>query len=152
MAPFGAPPNQSGTYVAPPPLFMPQQVPQGPQPTALPSYYVASNANNGRTANMTGNSNSDPALQARMEALRIQQRLLGDNHLDVIFALSSLAKLHQKRGDYQEASSILRESQRLQMRSYLDRPSKMNQDQSNYPSGSPMRCVPTEISFSRESS
>lgn len=53
----------------------------------------------------------DPALRARIEAVEIQQRLLGENHPDVIFALSSLAKLCQKRGDFQGALSILYESQ-----------------------------------------
>jgi hypothetical protein len=52
----------------------------------------------------------DPTLQARIDAIRIQQKLLGENHPDVIFALSSLAKLQQKRGNHTEAAAILRES------------------------------------------
>lgn len=57
------------------------------------------------------NRSSDPTLQARIDAIRIQQKLLGENHPDVIFSLSSLAKLQQKRGNHTEAAAILRESQ-----------------------------------------
>lgn len=89
---------------------------------------------------------NDPALRARMEAIRIQQQLLGDNHPDVIFALSSLAKLHQKRGNHAEAASILRESQ---MRSVLAKstpqPSSRKSPQEEQSTG-----VPTQISFSHQ--
>lgn len=56
-------------------------------------------------------SNYDPALQGRIEAIRIQQQYLGDNHPDVIFALWSLAKVYQKRGNHVDAAAILKESQ-----------------------------------------
>lgn len=86
----------------------------------------------------------DPALQARTEAIRIQQQLLGDNHPDVIFALSSLAKLHQRRGNSAEAASILRESK---MRSTMAKsaPSKIFGAKSRQ---NPQE-IPTEIFFSR---
>lgn len=67
-------------------------------------------------ANNNSSKQDDPALRARVEAVQIQQQLLGQNHPDVIFALSSLAKLHQKRGNYKEAETVMRESQ---MRSLL---------------------------------
>jgi hypothetical protein len=54
---------------------------------------------------------SNPNLQARIDAIRIQQKMLGENHPDVIFALSSLAKLQLKRGNHVEAAAIARESQ-----------------------------------------
>jgi hypothetical protein len=54
---------------------------------------------------------TNPALQARIDAIRIQQKLLGQNHPDVIFALSSLAKLQLKRGNRIEGAAIMRESQ-----------------------------------------
>jgi hypothetical protein len=58
----------------------------------------------------------DPAIQGRIEAIEIQQRLLGENHSDVIFALSSLAKMMQRKGDFQGALAIMRESQFRSMR------------------------------------
>jgi len=53
----------------------------------------------------------DPVIQARIEAVEIQQRILGETHPDVIFALSSLAKLLRKRGDIEGAMNIIRESE-----------------------------------------
>lgn len=87
---------------------------------------------------------NDPALQARTEAIIIQQEILGENHPDVIFALSSLAKLHQRRGNYIEAASILRESQMrsMQAKSTPHFFTKSRQNPQEEPS------VPLEISFS----
>jgi hypothetical protein len=91
----------------------------------------------------------DPTLQARIDAIRIQQKLLGENHPDVIFALSSLAKLQQKRGNHTEAATILRESK---MRTtlaqstpqfYFDAYCVQNPQELDHPD------VPSEISFSQ---
>eukprot|EP00571_Detonula_confervacea_P005150 CAMPEP_0172326838 /NCGR_PEP_ID=MMETSP1058-20130122/57720_1 /TAXON_ID=83371 /ORGANISM="Detonula confervacea, Strain CCMP 353" /LENGTH=246 /DNA_ID=CAMNT_0013043725 /DNA_START=137 /DNA_END=877 /DNA_ORIENTATION=+ len=92
----------------------------------------------------TSPSSNNPALQARIEAVRIQQQLLGENHPDVIFALSSLAKLHQKRGNHVEAASILKESQ---MRSMLAN-STPQHSASSRQKPQEETTVPTEISFS----
>mmetsp|Transcript_4299 Transcript_4299/g.9525 ORF Transcript_4299/g.9525 Transcript_4299/m.9525 type:complete len:288 (+) Transcript_4299:82-945(+) len=112
---------------------------------SLPSSPGAAGHQNAPQPPATPKSN-DPALQARIEAIRIQQQLLGDNHPDVIFALSSLAKLHQKRGNYAEAASILRESQmrRMQAQSGPKRtaPSAMHRDNPQEE-----QCIPVEISF-----
>ncbi|KAL9191329.1 hypothetical protein ACHAXT_001035 [Thalassiosira profunda] len=89
----------------------------------------------------------DPALQARIEAIRIQQQLLGDNHPDVIFALSSLGKLQQRRGNHAEAASILSEAR---MRSQLanSAPQLSSLGGASPHSGQRESPVPTEISFS----
>lgn len=87
---------------------------------------------------------NDPALQARTEAIRIQQKLLGDNHPDVMFALSSLARLHKKRGNHAEAASIVKELQTLSMmakKSALHNAMMSRQNPQDDPS------VPTEIRF-----
>lgn len=89
---------------------------------------------------------NDPALQARIEAVRIQQQLLGENHPDVIFALSSLAKLHQRRGNHNEAASILKESQ---MRSLLVN-STPHHSASSRQKPQKETTVPTEISYSHQ--
>ena len=117
---------------SPPPTHLLMEAPQQLQQTAPPPAPI------------------DPALNARIEAVRIQQQLLGENHPDVIFALSSLAKLYQRRGDHREASSILRESQ---MRSFLAKTVPQQQPQ-RHPRQyqDDLYCVPTEISFSRENS
>lgn len=90
----------------------------------------------------------DPTLQARIEAVEIQQRLLGEHHPDVIFALSSLAKLCQKRGDFEGALSIMRESQVRSMQAktlaYEQQVSRIQQQQEIARDGV---LVPTEISF-----
>ncbi|KAL7461804.1 hypothetical protein ACHAXS_002211 [Conticribra weissflogii] len=85
---------------------------------------------------------ADVALQARIEAVEIQQVLLGENHPDVIFALSRLAKLHQRRGDHSQASSIMRESQK---RSFLAK----NVPQHHHSVAvQAQNSIPREISFS----
>mmetsp|Transcript_24364 Transcript_24364/g.51033 ORF Transcript_24364/g.51033 Transcript_24364/m.51033 type:complete len:300 (+) Transcript_24364:121-1020(+) len=97
-----------------------------------------------RSVSSSKTGKDDPALQARTEAIRIQQQLLGENHPDVIFALSSLAKLHQRRGNSAEAASILKESK---MRSKLAKsaPSKIFGARSRQ---NPQE-IPSEIFFSR---
>ena len=82
---------------------------------------------------------SDPALQARREAIMIQQKMLGENHPDVIFALRSLSSLHQKRGNHAEAASILREAQMCSSKANSVRERQKHQVELN---------VPIEISFS----
>lgn len=53
----------------------------------------------------------DPALQARIEAVKIQEQSLGISHPDVLFALSGIAKLYEKRGDHAQAANILKDCQ-----------------------------------------
>jgi len=90
-------------------------------------------------------NNTDPALQARIEAIRIQQQLLGDNHPDVIFALSNLARLHQRRGNHAEAADILKESQ---MRSAMAKSTPQFSPSTARPSfPQEQGNVPGEISF-----
>jgi len=91
-------------------------------------------------------SRDDPALRARTEAIGIQQQLLGENHPDVIFALSSLAKLYQRHGNHAEAATILSEAQ---MRSSMAKSaphlsSKSRQNLQQDPN------VPNEICFPHE--
>jgi len=85
--------------------------------------------------------NMDPALEARLDAIKIQEQLLGENHPDVIFALSSLAKLYQKRGYHVDAASLLKESKMRSSRSH-SAPQLYPQEKAN---------VPTEIEFSHPS-
>lgn len=90
-------------------------------------------------------NNTDPALQARIEAIRIQQQLLGDNHPDVIFALTNLYKLHQRMGNHAEAADILKESQ---MRSALAKSAPQFSPSTTRPSFPQEQSdVPGEISF-----
>ena len=88
-----------------------------------------------------GNVNVDPTLQARIEAVKIQEQLLGISHPDVIFALAGIAKLYEKRGDHAQAANIMKESQ---MRSIMAK---------SAPQGNLNRSgaedVPIEISFPR---
>lgn len=58
----------------------------------------------------------DPALQARIEAVKIQEQLLGLAHPDVFFALAGIAKLYEKRGDHAQSANIMKE---IQMRSIM---------------------------------
>lgn len=53
----------------------------------------------------------DPALQARIEAVKIQEQSLGISHPDVLFALSGIAKLYEKRGNHAQAANILKDCQ-----------------------------------------
>jgi len=45
-------------------------------------------------------------MMARLEALQIQQELLGMDHPDVIFALRGIGKAHMRRGEFQEAQLV----------------------------------------------
>jgi hypothetical protein len=93
----------------------------------------------------SNNFGRDPTIQARIEAVEIQQRLLGETHPDVIFSLSSLAKLCQRRGDFELALSIMRESQVRSMKAKTSVYEKQDSitDQQEY-----QAVVPPEISFS----
>ena len=93
----------------------------------------------------SNNFGRDPTIQARIEAVEIQQRLLGESHPDVIFSLSSLAKLCQRRGDFELALSIMRESQ---VRSMKAKTSMYKQQGSNTGQQEYGAIVPSEISFS----
>lgn len=87
----------------------PSYQPQQQQFTPPPMMYTAHNQEVSPPDNIFGRD--DPIIQARIEAVEIQQRLLGETHPDVIFALTSLAKLLQKRGDIEGAINIMRESE-----------------------------------------
>ena len=108
--------------------------------TSAPTYFQQP------TSSSPKPNNTDPALQARIEAIRIQQQLLGDNHPDVIFALTNLSKLHQKRGNHAEAADILKESQ---MRSALAKSTPQFSPSTSRPSFPQEQYsnVPGEISF-----
>lgn len=87
--------------------------------------------------------NVDPTLQARIEAVKIQEQLLGFAHPDVIFALAGIAKLYEKRGDHAQAANIMKESQ---MRSIMAK----SAPQGNLNRSSPeVEDVPIEITFPR---
>lgn len=89
----------------------------------------------------------DPTLQARIEAVEIQQRLLGEHHPDVIFALSSLVKLCQRKGDFEGALSIMRECQMRSMQAktlaHEQQVSRIQQQEMRGMEG----VLPSEISF-----
>ena len=95
------------------------------------------------SAPQNGMVHEDRALQARIEALQIQEQLLGLSHPDVIFALAGIAKLYEKRGDHAQAVKIMKESQ---MRSIMAK----SVPQVNPNRSSPdVEDVPIEISFPR---
>ena len=85
--------------------------------------------------------NVDPALQARIEAVKIQEQILGYSHPDVIFALSGIAKLYEKRGDHAQAANIVKESQ---MRSIMAKSPPQGKLNGSYHE---KEDVPIEISF-----
>ncbi len=94
---------------------------------------------------MLHQSNSDSTLQSRIAAIRIQQQYVGDNHPDVIFALSSLAKVQEKRGNHLEAAAIWKESQ---IRTTLAKKASAHPIASYPPTeNSHHGAVPTEISY-----
>lgn len=111
--------------------------PSHPPPMSLPPNYYINRAPRYDTVNV------DPTLQARIEAVKIQEQLLGLAHPDVIFALSGIAKLYEKRGDHAQAASIMKESQ---MRSIMAKSaSQSNLNKSSHEAED----VPIEISFPR---
>jgi hypothetical protein len=100
----------------------------------------------------------DPILQARIEAVEIQQRLLGEIHPDVIFSLTSLAKMCERKGDLELALEIMRESQFRTMKAktlaYEQQISRLQHQQeleNEFNRGGGV-LVPSEISFSHENS
>ena len=66
-----------------------------------------------------GEKTLDPAIRARQDAIRAQQRLLGRCHPDVLFSLESLLRFHRSRGELLEANIVLEEMHRLSRESYL---------------------------------
>mmetsp|Transcript_10929 Transcript_10929/g.24867 ORF Transcript_10929/g.24867 Transcript_10929/m.24867 type:complete len:293 (-) Transcript_10929:340-1218(-) len=89
----------------------------------------------------------DPALQARIEAVHIQERLLGVHHPDVIFAFSSLEKLFARRGMYVEASQIRMAAQR---RSFEAIHTAATGGQMRADAQEPPANIPAEITFQHE--
>lgn len=89
----------------------------------------------------------DPALQARIEAVHIQERLLGVHHPDVIFAFSSLEKLFARRGMYVEASQIRMAAQR---RSFEAIHTAATGGQMRSDAQEPPANIPAEITFQHE--
>jgi hypothetical protein len=117
-----------GMPISPQQWYMPCSTSQRPQVSDVPPRSPQQS---------TSKPHRDPALEARLDAIKIQEQLLGENHPDVIFALSSLAKLYQKRGYHVDAASLLKES-KTRSRSH-SAPQLYPQENSN---------VPTEITFS----
>ena len=91
----------------------------------------------------------DPALQARIEAVHIQERLLGVHHPDVIFAFSSLEKLFARRGMYLEANQIRMAAQR---RSFQAIQTAATGGQMRSDIEEPPANIPAEITFQHENS
>lgn len=91
----------------------------------------------------------DPALQARIEAVHIQERLLGVHHPDVIFAFSSLEKLFARRGMYVEANQIRMAAQR---RSFEAIQTAATGGQMRSDIEEPPANIPAEITFQHENS
>ena len=89
----------------------------------------------------------DPALQARIEAVHIQERLLGVHHPDVIFAFSSLEKLFARRGMYLEANQIRMAAQR---RSFEAISTAATGGQMRTDIEEPPANIPAEITFQHE--
>ena len=127
-------PDGSPSAAAPTQQFFCYSTNFAPAPLQLPSPLPNPHHQELRTSHY-----SDPALQARREAIKIQQKMLGENHPDVIFALTSLARLHQKRGNHAEAASILREAQMCSSKANSARERQKHQVEPN---------IPIEISFS----
>lgn len=76
----------------------------------------------------------DIALANRVAALKAQQRMLGENHPDVLFSLQNLAALHYRRGHYEEAQQVLEEQQARSEQAQHEQPSTYT--------------IPHEIAFS----
>ena len=88
--------------------------------------------------------NMDPALQARVEAVKIQEQLLGVAHPDVIFALAGIAKLYEKLGEHAQAANIRKENQMRSMMAMSG--SQGNLNRSSHEENEDQD-VPIEISF-----
>lgn len=63
----------------------------------------------------------DPAVLARREAIKAQQKLLGKDHPDVLFSLECLMHFHRSRGEHHEALATFEEKQQLSRESYWNR-------------------------------
>jgi Tetratricopeptide repeat len=81
-----------------------------PVSTATPSCDEEENADE-LTFSLRGEKGTT-ALSNRLAALHAQQRIFGESHPDVIFALRSLAALYCRHGEYSEAQKIYIESYR----------------------------------------
>ena len=121
--------------ISPQQWYMPCSTSQRPQVSAVPPRSPQQQSSSSKP------NTTDPALEARLDAIKIQEQLLGENHPDVIFALSSLAKLYQKRGYHVDAASLLKETKMRSSRSH-SAPQLYPQEKAN---------VPTEIEFSHPS-
>jgi hypothetical protein len=82
-----------------------------------------------------------PALQARIEAIKIQEQSLGISHPDVLFALSGIAKLYDKRGDHAQAAKIRKEKQLRSIMAQVKSTSGLHHEDQDH--------FPFEISFPR---
>ncbi len=119
--------------------------PPPPPPMGLPpnSYSYAPPRPRNDKVNVERTLQVDPTLQARIEAVKIQEELLGIAHPDVTFALAGIAKLFEKRGDHAQAANIMKD---IQMRSIMAK----SAPQGNLNrSSSEVEDVPIEISFPR---
>ena len=67
------------------------------------------------------NKSQDPAVLARKEAIKAQQKLLGKDHPDVLFSLECLMHFHRSRGEHHEALATFEEKQQLSRESYWNR-------------------------------
>jgi len=101
-----------GMPISPQQWYIPCSTSQRPQVSAVPPLSPQQQSSSSKP------NTTDPALEARLDAIKIQEQLLGENHPDVIFALSSLAKLYQKRGYHVDAENILKESKLRSSRSH----------------------------------
>ena len=114
-------------------------LPSPPPPMGLPPNYYSYGPPRPRNdkVHVERTLQVDPTLQARIEAVKIQEELLGSAHPDVIFALAGIAKLFEKRGDHAQAANIMKD---IQMRSIMAK---------SAPQGNLNQDVPIEISFPR---
>ena len=114
-------------------------LPTPPPPMGLPPNYYSYAPPRPRNdkVNVERTLQVDPTLQARIEAVKIQEELLGIAHPDVTFALAGIAKLFEKRGDHAQAANIMKD---IQMRSIMAK---------SAPQGNLNQDVPIEISFPR---
>jgi hypothetical protein len=82
---------------------------------------VASRTNDAVSMASPPNKSQDPAVLARKEAIKAQQKLLGKDHPDVLFSLECLMRFHRARGEHQEALATFEEKQQLSRESYWNR-------------------------------
>lgn len=117
----------------------PLQMQPSPPPVGLPPNYYSYR----QRAPQDDQVHVDRTLQARIEALQIQEQLLGLSHPDVIFAFAGIAKLYEKRGDHAQAAKIMKE---IQMRSIMAKKApQVNPNRSSHD----VEDLPIEISFPR---